>query len=339
MRVSFFCKASTRIGFGHLIRSRSLALAFIEANRNIVIHFYLVTDENPVNMQMNLPFHVFLLSNEGDLKLQASNYDATIFDVTEISEKIFRLFKNSSVLTVSISPVFDRMMQTDMLFHRSDYLPAERHLLPPKIYNGLIYTIIQESCIKIPSKVYEENLKQNSFPIAISMGGGDAPNKTKLLLEAVKLCKVPITFWVALGEGYQHSYDELIHLIKKNVSHEIILIRSNQSLWKIFRNCVLSILLSGITAYEAIYAGLPGIILYDNRNQRQLVKELFDKDLAIDGGEFSGNDIISLCSLIEQYYHQRQKLLQIHLRCRKVLPENGAAKIVGIIINYLNNLH
>jgi spore coat polysaccharide biosynthesis predicted glycosyltransferase SpsG len=230
------------------------------------------------------------------------------------------------------------MHEIDILFHRSEYLPENADLLPGKIYAGIEYSIIQKSCHKINAGTYESNLSNELFPIAISMGGGDAANKTKTLLEIVKKCNVSATFWVALGEGYQHSYDELIRIIKEDTYHEIILVRSNQSLWRIFGNCVLSILLSGITAYEAIFAGLPSIILYDDPNRKKLVKELFEKDLAIDGGLFDDQNLLSICQIIEGLYRDTQRLFQLHLKTKNTIPQNGSVIVVESTIKHLNQI-
>src|SRR5690606_13803362 len=102
-------------------------------------------------------------------------------------------------------------------------------------FASLDYAIIQENCKNIRTSAYEDNLELQHFPIAISMGGGDAANKTLSVLRSLKKCPVPATFWVMLGEGYKHSFDKLVNEIISDSKHEIILARANKSMWQILK--------------------------------------------------------------------------------------------------------
>ena len=240
MKILFLSKASTKIGFGHLIRSKTLANGFAEINKDLEIDFITVGDDSVQKMLVSSPFFVKVFSTENEIQI-TKNYDLVFFDMMEISDKKFNEIKKRSKLLISLSPIFNKQPEVDVLFHRTKYIDDVD--LPEKVYAGLNFSIIQKDCKKIGAGLYEDNLNSSSFPVAISMGGGDAPNKTLRVLKSLKKCKVPATFWVMLGEGYQYSYDDLVNETKTDTNHEIILSNTNKSMWQILKNCLTLLLI------------------------------------------------------------------------------------------------
>jgi spore coat polysaccharide biosynthesis predicted glycosyltransferase SpsG len=169
------------------------------------------------------------------------------------------------------------------------------------------------------------------------MGGGDANNKTLELLKGLTHCNVPATFWVMLGEGYKHSLDELTDQIRKDAKHEIILAKTNSSMWHILANCVLAILPGGITSFEAVRAGLPSINFFDTPEQEYLIKEICENNAAFNFGKYSTQTINEISLFIEQLYYNRKTLLKMHVDSKGLIDGNGAIRIIEDIINDRNN--
>lgn len=320
MRLVFICKASTDIGFGHLIRSRSLAKSLCTFRADIEIRFFAIGDKSLEPLLKKSPYSVEIVKSEQELVFN-EKCDVVFLDMLKTSDRFILKLKASSRLLVSLSPVFDHFGDIDILFHRTKFFHTQNQS-PRHIYAGLEYTIIQEHCQKISTGQYERKLKYEYFPVAISMGGGDAANLTLECLKELKKCKVPATFWVLLGEGYKFSYDDLVKEIKEDSTHEILLVKTNQSMWHILENCILMIIPGGVTAYEAAYAGMPTIIYNRNAESSFLMKELNEKKVALNFKSW-----VSIRKKIEDLYHKKKDLMLMHIHSRDLIQGNAHEKI------------
>jgi spore coat polysaccharide biosynthesis predicted glycosyltransferase SpsG len=220
------------------------------------------------------------------------------------------------------------MDHMDIMFNRTRYIHDRYKDLTCKKYLGIDYTIIQSSCRRIETRVYRENLQRPVPAIAISMGGGDAANKTLRFLNALRNCEIKATFWVLLGEGYNHSYDSLMQALDNDRKHEIILAKTNRSMWQILSNCLLAILPGGITTYEAAFAGLPTINFFDKEDQYFLVRELVESSFCINAGLMTESNLQSLNGIIENLLHQRELLLKMHEISKGTIDGKGCERII-----------
>lgn len=335
MNILFVCKASTRIGLGHLIRSRSLANQFIEMFPNLTISFKVVGEPLVSRLLTRVKYLPEIYEDEQNVSLNGT-YDLCFIDMMVASDEFFQQLQDVSRLTISLSPIFNQMSRVDLLFNRTQNHNLSESEQPNKIYAGLKYTIIQEDCKKIKTSIYEDNLDLDQFPIAISMGGGDAANRTLDFLHSLKNCKVPATFWVMLGEGYRHSYDNLIKAIKKDSDHEIILAKTNRSMWHILRNCILAILPGGITTYEAAYAGLPTINFLHDPSKQYLIQELIDNKVCVYEGPIADEEsLVQVNKSIEHFYYERRSLMEMHLNTKNLVGRNSAKLIWDLCIEEL----
>ena len=332
MKVVIICKASPTTGFGHLIRSRTLANAIYDDRRISDLHFIAIGSKHISNLLPADKYTVDTYNDAAEVQLQA-NYDLAFFDCLSIEQEILQAIKSRCNTLVSLSPIFSEMDQMDLFFNRTKNTSESIMKLPIEKHLGLEYTLIQESCQKIPTAVYENNLDQDRLPIAISMGGGDAPNKTLRFLRSLKNCDVPVTFWVMLGEGYGHSYDELIEVVKGNTKHEIILAKTNQSMWQILRNCVLAILPGGITTYEAVYAGLPAINILDDASSYFLIEELENEKACFYGGALSDQTLDNLNKTLSHLYNNRLELINMHLKAKHLIKGRGGKEILDVCLS------
>ena len=335
MNILFICKASIETGFGHLIRSRSLALQIRNASLNNNIVFKVIGESVADRLLSDSKLDYSIYKNELDCSLH-KHYDICYLDMISITEELFTRVSNLTKLKVSISPIFNKMSSVDAFFNRTKYNKYSDEQLPLRTYGSLDYTIIQEDCKKINTYIYEENLKLKNFPIAICMGGGDAANKTLEILKALKNCEVPATFWVMLGEGYKHSYDKLIDVIKSNSNHEIILAKTNKSMWQILRNCTMAILPGGITTYEAAYAGLPTINLLEQETSFFLIQELEENNVCRYQGLFNYDNIQKLNETIKYLYENRKELLLMHLNTKDLIKDQSGLNIFKTCVNLIS---
>lgn len=335
MVISIYCKASTKIGLGHLIRANSFANQILSKEINVTINFCLIGDINLTKLITNENIILNSYKEETEV-IPFEETDIVVIDMIEISNSLLNEIKKNTRGSVVLSPVFNNYDQVDFYFGRTKYLNFDQSNYPNlKVFAGFEYAIIQDNCKQISAGLFEQNLNSNYFPIAIIMGGGDATNKTHELLKGLKHCKVPATFWVMLGEGYKHSLDRLIDEIRRDTVHEIILAKTNSSMWSVLRNCVLCILPGGITSFEAVYAGLPSINFFESKSQEFLLKEITDHQAAFNFGEYSLEMINNISKLIENLYSDRKLLLQMHVNTKNLIDNNGANRILEILKDQL----
>lgn len=326
------CKASTHIGLGHLMRSKAFAQSihhFCPEKRVELI----VIGELKLKVLINsIPVQSRFISSEADLmELKLSDCTICFFDMLEISEEYFVKLKELSAISCAISPIFNHHRDVDFIFSRTQYYNGEVPD-PSKFHGGLRYTIINPDNKQISSEYYFKNLNPKNFPIGVTMGGGDAPNRTLSIIEQLKNVKTKCTFWIMLGEGYRHSLDKIILAAESDQNHEIILAKNNQSIWKLLRNCSLVVTTSGISSYEAVYARIPTITFYENPHQYFLIKELIDKGVALNGGVFNEENQSKLPALIDNLLDNTEALINMH-NCTKGLIDNKAAKRILSVIN------
>ena len=331
MRALFICKYGINIGMGHLSRSKALAIAINELYSEYEIDFIAIGEDFAQKLFAGTKFHTSFLPEEENLHI-AKLYDVVFIDMLEASNTLMEKLADIRC-KVSLSPIFNHFGDMDILFHRTKYL-SKNEVYPQLVYAGLEYTIIPNSCHRVPTHRYESALENEYFPIAISMGGGDAANKTLNCLRELKKCEVPATFWVMLGEGYTHSYDQLVEEIRDDTKHEIILVRSNKNMWQIMQNCVLCIIPGGVTAYEAVYAGIPFIAIEQEEKKHFLIRELLENQVCEISDSFS---VIS--DKIEYLYANRNKLLVMHFNSKGLIKGNYASLIIDHCENYLQNIN
>lgn len=331
MKITVICKASTQIGLGHLIRTYTFICQSLKYRSDIEFEYLIIGDVSLKKLIIHPKVEANFFSDESELKI-LNKSDFLIIDMTDVVEGNLKEWKKQANRIVVISPIFNQFEHVDFYFGRTKYLQFDANNFPGlKVFAGLEYAIIQENCKFISAGIYEENLNSDHLPIAIAMGGGDAKNKTLEVLKALKKCKVPATFWVMVGEGYKHSVEDLVSEIRKDTSHEIILAKTNSSMWRILHNCVLCILPGGITSYEAVYAGLPSINFFEQDSQRFLLSEILEHNAAWDFGIYSKETLEKIVEFIEDLSSNRKKLLQMHVNCKSIIDNNGVNRILEIL--------
>jgi spore coat polysaccharide biosynthesis predicted glycosyltransferase SpsG len=326
MRTLFVCRATAASGLGHLIRTKSLAATFAGIDGAPNVTLLVVGEPFVLRLLHGCPFPYEVVADERGLEMIAE-CDYVFFDMLTLGNEGFLAEARRRARLACVSPIFDRMGAMDLLFHRTRHLRLPEGGAPKRVFAGLEYAVIPQHCQRIGAGVFENNLEQDALPVAIAMGGGDAANKTLRFLRSLKSCPVPATFWVMLGEGYQHSYDRLIQEISADVAHEIILARTNRSMWEIMKNCALAILPGGITAYEAAYAGLPTIALLEDDGQRYLVEELVENGACIYGGPIDGEHLAGLHPTLEALHRDRHRLMQMHVAAKRLIDGLGGRRI------------
>lgn len=329
MKTLVICRGSVNEGLGHLFRSRTFANTVADNNKDIKVIAIIPEEMEPLFQNVKSPTNFVREDKDVIPLINAEAPQAIVFDLTVIDREVFDHVKQMKVSTISISPVFEWMEEIDLLFTRSDQSPGFKNI---KVYSGLEYAIFNQDTERIPDEVYQHNLKNKKMSVAISMGGGDAANNTLQVLKSVIHLQEPTVFWVLLGMGFNHCYNELVETTAKTPHHEIILAKTNQNMWHILSNCVIGIFTGGLTTIESVYAGLPSINIFQSRRYRDVINpELFEKGICLDGGEFSDRSLKKTTEILNDINKNRNKLWELHQASQNLIEKEGSCRIFRII--------
>lgn len=321
MKALFICRASTKDGFGHLFRSRAL---INDAPGDIDAYLAVLASGNDIVPGPEKELRP--IKKDDELLALAREIQPTVifFDLNEFDGTVFDRL-NDCFFTVCLSPLFDHRSKVNQVFHRTIYF--DQKISGPEIHAGLDYSVLSGNCRRIPESFYREHLQEDRLSIAISMGGGDAANKTLEILEALAKFDGAALFWILVGEGYPHSYDELVRKTHFGKAHEVVLARTNHSMWRVLRNCQLAVLAGGVTSHDAVYAGLPAINLLHSPERYFLIKELVEKEACFYPGSFNSETLSNIPRLIEKISLNKGELLKMHNRAKKLIDGRGSLRI------------
>ncbi|SEL80321.1 hypothetical protein [Parapedobacter koreensis] len=334
MKVAIYCTGGTNLGFGHFFRSKTFAKSAPDGFSVWLFPLVAAEDKHIFNELADI---TRVCESEDHALNQILDYapDIVVFDTVYCSDRFFFEIKSKVRNLMSISPVFNQMLRVDLLFTRNeDTLPIGN----VKIFKGFEFAIFNENCKPISDELYINNLNNDYLTIGIAMGGGDAPNKTLAVLKHLSYLKTPCTFWVLLGEGYRHSYQDLVDCITKDSNHEIILAKTNRSVWSILANCSLAILAGGLTTLESVYAGLPTINIFDREEQIYATgKRIFDTGISINLGVFKELKSIDLINKINHLYDNKSLLLEMRNKGKGLVDKKGSKRVFQILASNLIN--
>ncbi len=325
-------RGSVLDGLGHVMRARALAEELARSGETPRLLVMGDGSSEALLRHSGLPFEYCADDHALATRVEEIGAGSVGFDMLRFDPAAFsRVAKGR--LTFSLSPVFDQLARVDHLFHRTIHEdPAWAGRTPfPRIHKGLDYAIVGERCRRIPTPVYRAHLKGDPLSLAISMGGADAANRTLDILRALSTARCSLLVWVVLGEAYTHSYEELVASVR-GTKHEVILIKSNESMWRVLQNSCLLICSSGLTPYEAAFAGLPTIVLPERPEAVFLVRELEEKGACHMLPPGSGPERI--VSVVEAWEADRSQILARHMVGKRLIRAQGTRHVARAILRF-----
>lgn len=266
-------RVSSKDGMGHFFRVLGL---FQSLTDRFIAHVFIVGDILPSQLAELGEMNWTYCDSDASCEISVKKWGAQmiIFDTLHFDSRAFYSLKSESIV-VSISPIFEHLSSADLVFHRSAEVPPEWESpgFLPRVYKGLKYALISPGLLKVEDPIYEFYANESKLNIGLSLGGADVFNDTLMVLDSLSGLRREVVFWVVLGEGYIHAVDALIDVARTN-RQEIIVVRSNETMWRIMRNVSVVITAGGMTTYEAAFAGIPSITVLRNPHWRFLVNEL-----------------------------------------------------------------
>jgi spore coat polysaccharide biosynthesis predicted glycosyltransferase SpsG len=330
MNIAIICKGGVNTGLGHLHRT----ISFLEDVKELASFKVIAIIDKGLEVLFKDTPGVIFIYNEVDLNSILKNLDNDIqnciLDCVELNSDNQKLLRTRFKKIVSLSPVFNNYEIIDVLFTRFTDKIYPKNV---KVFSGLQYSIFNTHCRRISDDEYNKTLNEKPLTIAISMGGVDAPNKTLKILESLVQLEIDLTIWVLLGEGYSHSYQELVDTIRKDSNHEIVMAKTNRSMWKILSNCSLAIFAGGLTTFEAIYAGLPTVNIFEKEIHQSIISdEIIEKNVSLNLGILNDSTLEILREKLKLFYNNRIELLKMRRNAFGLLDKNGAQRTMRKIL-------
>lgn len=328
MKIVLIATGGEDLGYGHIMRSLTFYKNAPDNTTIIFCPFVKERDRRLFPKNENIIFPLTYI----DLIQYVNKFepDIIVWDTVDFDENSFFELRKYYKKHISISPVFKYMKYIDIVFSRNPNQLKEKFVT---YFLGMEYAIFNENCFFITDEVYIKNLSKKNLVVGISMGGGDAPNNTQKVLEALAGINLQMTIWVLLGEGYNHSYQNLVDTINRSSEHEIILAKTNRSMWEILSNCNVAILAGGLMLIESVYAGLPSINLFENSiHEITAGSILFDANAAKSVGNI--HDSLSLNrmnDLLITMDDKKSLLLDMRENCKGMIDKNASKRIYNIL--------
>lgn len=326
-KILFICRASVNDGLGHVMRCSTVISAF---PKSCNVSLLVIGDEVAANVLNGAPFEYKIINDDQQIISFAKkvNPHLVVFDLINIDPNIFRAMQFYGPV-VSISPIFNLQNMVDISYSRTRYESIPELNNSAKHRRSLKYATISKHCVRISEEKYLSSVQNDSLSVAICMGGSDAFNSTLKILEQVRGISIPLIFWVLVGEGYTHSYNELINCVKKDKIHEIIVAKTIRSMWRILSSCAIGIFAGGITTYEAAYAGLPSINTIVSDNQYFLLKELEEMGACFCIGSDPNLFGKHINRILLELDANRDELINMHCRSKLLIDGLGAYRITN----------
>ena len=329
-RITLLCRGSTSVGLGHVMRTRTVADAL---EPHAVVRVVLIGDDSAATLLQDRVWPSLRVDSDAAAAaaVRATRPHAVCMDLTTLTPAAFETATGGGRIPVaSLSPVFDRLGDVPVLFHR-----ARRHPLGPRPAwrMGPEWAVVRPEVAAIPESSFLGSIAPDRpLPVAVCMGGGDAANLTRRVLEVLRTIDRPLLVWTLLGEGYRHSFDELERVARSDRRHEVILARTTRSMWHVLRGCAVAVLAGGTVTYEAAAAGLPSVNLLADPAQSFLIDDLVAAGAAFHGGGIDG-DLSSIRSIIDLMDADRGRLLESHRAARGLVDGRAAERIAAELVS------
>lgn len=331
MRVAVLCRGSVAVGLGHISRAASLALALGDR----LSEFVVIGDETGGRFAKDyLPSAVLASSDGSAVEHLDDRNDLIVLDMTTIERAWFEKLQERAQL-VSISPVFEFQREVARSYGRTVAEPDPVLAADPiRHRRGPQYAVLGPHARRVSSEDYVSAAYESPLSVGIAMGGSDAANMTMRAVRALGEVDTPLIVWAMLGEGYGHSYDQLVAAISENGRHEALLAKSGRSMWTVLSRTALVVLAGGVTSYEAAFAGIPAINVSAASNS-YLVDELAGAGAAITLSEDAGWR--QMPSVVMRLDADRDELFSMHRRAVSFIDDLGAQRIVDDLVELVDS--
>ena len=303
MQIAFRVDSSSKIGIGHLIRCRSLAIHLKKQDHQITFfcknHFgnsnYLIKNEGFQLIELKAGKNKNLKNSYGNWLGSSQIEDASqvinssnkdfhwiIVDHYGITKKWHKIIKGKIKNILVIDDIASRSYDCNMILNQNFNLNYRKLYQgkvskETKLFLGPQYTILDPDYIKIKKNKNIKNTVTKS--VFVYFGGEDHFNLSKITVLALGMKEIRhLKIKMVLPQKVnERTKTNLISISKKRGKVELI--SPKRSLADTMSGCDIAIGAGGSTLWERIHLELPSIIISTAKNQEIACKSLANKKI------------------------------------------------------------
>lgn len=326
----FRVDSNRTLGLGHL--SRCIQLANSLKRKKINSCFLIKKNNIAISYIKNSGYDfVIIPTNTNDIheikkikRLKAnSKIDLIFIDLRKTkSQKYFKALKKIAKIVV-IDNYENASLNADLIIWSWSMLKELKRKIPQNSYKKILVGPDYMILGKIPTSRIE---KKNSKTILISMGGSDKYNLTLKLVRELKKSHLKVKFQIVIGKFFQD-----VKNIEKEIENDrrFSLEKKIDNLIPLMMNSKIGIFTFGITIYEALFAGLPSIVLAHSL-QNDIYAKLLAKNECVDYiGYYKKINFHNIPNKILNLIENGNKMNQMSKNGKKIVDGKGVSRIVN----------
>jgi UDP-2,4-diacetamido-2,4,6-trideoxy-beta-L-altropyranose hydrolase len=343
LRVIFRTDASPILGYGHLMRCRSLAHALKELGMSCVMVGPKLSDRTDADAGV---FEQWLEQSQwlgesddaSQLVALANQYGGAVLvlDDYRVGLAYQKVILEAGLKWLQFDGRAEGSLWADWVVNASpaarpaDYArllqkPGARALLGPQ------YAVLRPEFSGVTPRRHE---KSQVTKVLVTFGGGDDRGAILFVLKALlPATAATIQFQVMTG-GNNPRNPEIKEWIDSHAAPRVRLHVSPAQVAALFSVCDLAVMAGGTTTYEAAFCGLPMLILTLAANQEPQSQGWQDKGAAVYLGRFkevSGEGLISHFSKLSGSQELREKMSKCG---QHEVDGQGAEKIASMLARH-----
>lgn len=309
------------IGMGHIMRTLTLANKFRKFGYCVV---YLCENkaefESGINQIKDNGFEVILLPNDkvdsiinenlqkDCLMIDSYNVNEEYFDKAKQYFKVVGYFDDMNLYYFNVDFIINQNLGSELLKYNANENTT--------MFLGNKYTMIRDEFFKAKRK----NINKKVENILITLGGSDANNLTKDIIEYVRA--LPYKFHIVVGSSFVFEKD------LEQFECENILLHKNANMKELMGMSDICISACGSTLYELSYMGIPTVGIIIAKNQELVAYNMEKENVIINAGWYNKLNKEELTCLIEKLANDYELRKNMSLKCINLIDGKGAERIV-----------
>lgn len=331
MHVTIRADGGPEIGYGHLIRSGTLAWEFREGGHTVT--YATTTPEHAATVCPN-GVEISQLPSRSDPEpfvewLDTADVDFVFTDAYPVDTEYQRVVRDRVPLAV-LQDDARHSVSADIFVNGNLYAPTiEYEFVPPRPRTclGTDYILLREEIRMLANG--EPPWRETPERALVTMGGSDLAGLTPTVLRAFD--GVGLTVDAIVGPGFSDRQAEEIRAVTSEVSADVRVRRNPDDLPKRMFQADLAVTTASTTTYELLALGTPIVCLPVADNQEPIATALRDRDLA--ALLPWGADVTAFRRAIEGYATDAGIRRERRVRGRKLVDGRGAKRVAAEVLS------
>lgn len=318
-----------KIGFGHIIRSLTLAE---KLGKKDEILFLMREDSIGIEKIKEEGYEVCFLQDKYEVKNELL-CKIFISDIRNTSIKYMEKARSISECLVTFDDLGEGRYLADILIDAnineklSIAKDEQRGNLPICLF-GVPYILLRKEFGNCKKKKINKRVKY----LLITMGGSDSKGTTLKIIEAIKEMKLEIEVIIIIGRGFTLKSD-LVKITKESCEKYTVLY-DEKDIFKYMLRADLAIASAGITMFELACCGVPTMVISYDEDQEKNTYQFLERNLIISLGISDYMAKEKITEELNDIIHNYEARKRMSRESQKFVDGQGLSRIIKVIKNY-----